>query len=266
MAARELTSRLRGKVWHGSIPLEIRLAKEDCRTYDDSDAYLIQFPRLSYLALLTTPLHTFFSRFLIYPCTPSSLWLSHESVPLKWHYPLGLLYDLYAAAEPFHPCSSASSSPSPPPRPLSPSAPHDDDAPPTTTTTRRTLPFRLTLHTTSYPTAHLIPLDDDPTRTMRDLFMHAVKEADYLRTGTGKTVMFLSQADSEQLWHAVVTHDFARFHAVNQKLLHPQGLRLRHLPVRLYLPYKPRGGHPHDDEATVRVVQSLVSASLGSSE
>jgi autophagy-related protein 5 len=42
MASRDATSRLREGVWNGSIPLEIRLHKADCRTYDESDPYLVR--------------------------------------------------------------------------------------------------------------------------------------------------------------------------------------------------------------------------------
>lgn len=42
MSTREVTSRLREKVWNGSIPLEIRLDRNDCRTYDESDPYLVR--------------------------------------------------------------------------------------------------------------------------------------------------------------------------------------------------------------------------------
>jgi hypothetical protein len=41
MSSRDVTNRLRERVWNGSIPLEIRLQKEDCRTYHDSDPYLV---------------------------------------------------------------------------------------------------------------------------------------------------------------------------------------------------------------------------------
>jgi len=77
--------------------------------------------------------------------------------------------------------------------------------------------------------------------------------------------MFLSQADSTQLWDAVVKHDFSLFNPINQKLLNPQGVNLRHLPVRLYLPH---AGVEEEDKGmgSVRVVQSLVRVEVGSSE
>lgn len=79
--------------------------------------------------------------------------------------------------------------------------------------------------------------------------------------------MFLSQADSTQLWDAVVKHDFGLYNPINQKLLNPQGVNLRHLPVRLYLPHASGDGTVDEEgKGTVRVVQSLVQANLGSSK
>jgi autophagy-related protein 5 len=93
------------------------------------------------------------------------------------------------------------------------------------------------------------------------LFIQGVKEADYLRTGTGKTVMFLSQADSTQLWEGVKTHNFALYNPINQKLLNPQGVNLRHLPVRLYLPH---AASEETEPGSLRVVQSLVKVEVSS--
>ncbi|KAH7073031.1 autophagy protein 5 [Paraphoma chrysanthemicola] len=249
MSYRDVTSRLRERVWNGSIPLEIRLHKGDCRTYDDSDPYLIQFPRLSYLGLLIHKLHAFFSANLIYPdIQPSELWLSYEGVPLKWHYPLGLLYDLYSGAEPAYPPDSTS-----------PTQKHE-----TSEEERSHLPWRLTVHFSEYPNEQLVRLDNED-KHMHDLYFNSVKEADYLRTGTGKTVMFLSKEDSTQLWDGVRKHDFGLFSPINQKLLNPQGVNLRHLPVRLYLPHAASENSQQEmAPGSLRVVQSLVPANLSS--
>ncbi|KAH8731422.1 autophagy protein 5 [Phaeosphaeriaceae sp. PMI808] len=253
MSSRDVTSRLRQSVWTGSIPLEIRLHKGDCRTYDESDPYLIQFPRLSYLGLLIHTLHAFFSSNLIYPnVEPSSLWLSYEGVPLKWHYPLGLLYDLYSGAEPAYPVDSTASS-------------HKHEAI-TEELELQHLPWRLTVHFSDYPSEQLVRLDNGG-KHIHDLFIHSVKEADYLRTGTGKTVMFLSKEDSTQLWEGVKKHDFSLYNPINQKLLNPQGVNLRHLPVRLYLPHA--ASDTTQEEAapgSLRVVQSPVPTNLSSKQ
>lgn len=79
--------------------------------------------------------------------------------------------------------------------------------------------------------------------------------------------MFLSKEDSTQLWDAVTMHDFSLYNPINQKLLNPQGVNLRHLPVRLYLPHAAEETVQEESvPGSLRVVQSLVPARLGSSK
>lgn len=182
---------LQSKVWSGSLPLEIKLAAADCRTYDESETYLVQLPRLSYLAFILPRLHDFFTPSLIDPAVSShDAWFSFEGVPLKWHYPIGLLYDLYSGVEPIvlHPM------------------PRDED--PTSQTAADTtarvapIPWKLTIHYSELPAEHLLQLDVEG-RTMQDTFINNVKEADFIRNGTARTVMSLGKEDSDNLWIAV---------------------------------------------------------------
>ncbi|KAI6867728.1 autophagy protein 5 [Hortaea werneckii] len=267
------TISLQQKIWHGSLPLEIRLAAADCRTYDQSDPYLIQYPRLSYLAFLLPRLHAFFSSNLIDAGTlPHTAWLDFEGVPLKWHYPLGLLYDLYSGAEPVH-LQRGGGGP-----------PHEDVRGSTVQyqaprvgggegDDREVLPWRLTIHYSEFPGDQLIPLDGGG-KALQDSFVNAVKEADFIRNGTARTVMGLSMEDSEKLWRSVQTHDLQLFNSVNVKLLNPPGLELRHVPVKFYLPTSsatdPAGADtiPEETKAAghVRVVQSLIPLQLPSKQ
>ena len=41
-SARQAINALQKKVWDGSIPLEIRLSPSECRSYDQSDPYLVR--------------------------------------------------------------------------------------------------------------------------------------------------------------------------------------------------------------------------------
>jgi autophagy-related protein 5 len=186
---------LQSKIWTGSIPLEIHLSASDCRTYDDSEPYFIQVPRLSYLAFILPRLHAFVLSDLINPDVEAhDAWLSFEDVPLKWHYPLGLLYDLLSGAEPIDTTSGSSGRDAV----ASSSAAQPDS------TTNAPLPWRLTVHYTDYPDDQLIPLDAGG-RTLLDSYINAVKEADYIRNGTARTVMSMSKEDSDNLWQAVKT-------------------------------------------------------------
>ncbi|KAK3106780.1 Autophagy protein 5, partial [Teratosphaeriaceae sp. CCFEE 6253] len=185
-------------------------------------------------------------------------------VPLKWHYPAGLLYDLYSGAAPVD---------------LDRRRREVDEAAVEGRGAQVPIPWRLTLHYTDFPAAQLILLDADADTTLRDTFTNAMKEADCVRNGTARTAMGLSKADADTLWHAVLTHDRARFNAVHTKLLHPPGLALRHVPLKLYLPTSstttprtPAPSDPHIPEeaaappaAHLRVVQPLIPLRLPAS-
>ncbi|KAF2499269.1 autophagy protein 5 [Lophium mytilinum] len=244
-------SSLQAKVWNGSIPLEIRLASSDCRTYDVSDPYLVMCPRLSYIPLLLPQLHAFFSPFLIDPdVAPSKGWLSFEDVPLKWHYPFGLLFDLYSGIDP-----ATGPAPNEVELESQPRLSSGDDS----ESESGVLPWRLTIHYTEWPSRQLIQLDDNG-KVMHDAFINSVKEADFLRNGTAKVVMSLSKADSTQLWNSVERMNLKNFNPINHKLLNPQGSNLRHIPMKLYLPHAaPASEEGAPAPGTVRVVQAVVT-------
>ncbi|KAI4719677.1 putative autophagy protein Apg5 [Aureobasidium sp. EXF-10727] len=232
-------STIQKKVWAGSLPLEIRLASAECRSYDETDAYLINVPRLSYLASLLPRLHAFFSPHLINPSIPfQTAWLSYENVALKYHYPIGLLYDLFSGA--------------------TPSNPEDDIE------DQQSLPWRLVLRYSGFPGEQLMGLDAED-KVFRDCYVNAVKEADVIRNGKGNVYMGLSKDDSDVLWQAVQEHDLAKFNTINNKLLNPPGTPLRNIPIKIYLPTtaptSTSGDETETAQASIRTVQGLVGLS-----
>ena len=137
----------------------------------------IHYPRLAYLPFLLPILHVFFASFLITPEINShNGWFSFEGVPLKWHYPLGLLYDLFSGASPLQAQAEEA---------------------------QNSLPWRLTLHFSGWPAEQLVPLDAEG-KVLHDAFINSVKEADFLRNGSAKEIMTLSKNESTQLWKSVV--------------------------------------------------------------
>ncbi|KAL2036067.1 hypothetical protein VTO58DRAFT_101985 [Aureobasidium pullulans] len=235
-------AKIQKKVWDGSLPLEIRLANADCRTYDETDPYLINLPRLSYLPFLLPRLHAFFAPSLINPSTPPhELWLSFQGVPLKYHHPVGLLYDLFSGAPPANP---------------------DDDE----VDAEETLPWKLELRVQEFP-PELMGLDAEG-KVVRDCFVNGVKEADVIRNGKGNVYMGLSKNDSDVLWEAVKTHNLQRFNTINNKLLNPPGTPLRNIPMKIYLPTAPSISNSEEGgdatiQASIRTVQSLVAPFSG---
>ncbi|RAK73956.1 autophagy protein 5 [Aspergillus fijiensis CBS 313.89] len=229
-------SSIQKAVWDGKLPLHITLAPSESRTFDQTDPYLIAHPRLAYLPSLLPRLRDFFASALIHPTSrPHEGWFSFEGVPLKWHYPVGLLYDLYAGADPASKGGGGGGG--------SPSA-ADEDADP--------LPWRLTVHFSDWPDEELVRLDADGM-VMHDAFINSVKEADFLRNGTAKGIMALSKEDSAGLWTAVRDVDLPSFQRISNILLPPPNQPFRNVPVRFFLPLP-----PDSDSPSLKVVQSPI--------
>ena len=119
-------------------------------------------------------------------------WFSSESVPLKWNYPLGLLYDLYAGMDPA--ARAGGSGDKERSKLWRESDPEEQNGP--------FLPWLLTVHFSDYPQQDLVRLDQEGL-VMHDAFINSVKEADFLRNGTAKGIMSLSKEDSSGLWKSV---------------------------------------------------------------
>ncbi|KAK5417051.1 Autophagy protein 5 [Exophiala xenobiotica] len=228
MAQDEKVQILQRKVWQARLPLDIRLAASESRTFDGTDPYLIAFPRLSYLPLLLPRLHSFFSCSLIADpdtVSPFAGYFTYDDVPLKWHLPLGLLYDIYVLstqdASPDQACSAA-------------------------------LPFKLTLHFQPDPEKPTLP-DATPV-VLHDSFINSVKEADFLRSGTAKPIMTLSAQESKALWTSTQQSDVATFSKIHGHLVPAPG-QLRNIPLRVYLPSSPDQG---SSKAQIKVLQSHI--------
>lgn len=185
-------------------------------------------------------------------------WFEFEGVPLKWHYPVGLLFDLYAGADPASKTARDNES-------------LNDGS---------SLPWRLILHFSDWPD-DLVRLDADGM-VMNDAFINSVKEADFLRNGTAKGIMSLSKEDSSGLWNAVQesessilcrnfsaasmvetiltrrnTVDLLSFQRISSILLPQLSQPFRNVPIRIFLPL------PLDAESSsLKVVQSPLSPSM----
>ncbi|KAL2808040.1 autophagy protein 5 [Aspergillus granulosus] len=230
-------------VWEGNLPLQITLAPSESRTYDQTDPYLISYPRISYLPSLLPKLKAFFSSSLIDPAAsaPHDGWFSFENVPLKWHYPVGLLYDLYAGADPATKSSDTEYSAS------------TDDS----------LPWKLVVHFSDWPDEELVRLDAQGM-VMNDAFINSVKEADFVRNGTAKGIMTLSKDDSSGLWKAVQEVDLPSFQRIMNILLPPPSQPFRNLPIRLFLPLPPKPDSTDSDSSSLslKVVQSPIPPTI----
>ncbi|KAK5084102.1 Autophagy protein 5 [Exophiala xenobiotica] len=219
-------------VWNARLPLEIRLSASESRVYDQSDPYVISFPRLAYLPFLLPRLLNHFAEELITDIetiSPDTGFFTFDGVPLKWHLPVGLLYDIYV---------------------LSTQDVDHHDPERSTTFDRKAPPFRLEVHFSQSSTSapHLNLLGPAPA-VVHDSFINSVKEADFLRSGTAKPIMSLSAADSTLLWRSTRENDLSVFSRIHASLL-PTNMPWRNIPLRLYLP-STNANRQNDAESTV---------------
>ena len=129
-----------------------------------------------------------------------------EGVALKWHYPIGLLYDLHSK----DPITSDSN-----------------------------LPWTIHAKFDSFPTDQLIPFTGTSQQEpSRDQFMATIKQADFIRHGSIKNIMGLTKQDQSTLWDAVSsTHDYDAFQSANHSLVQPAStgsMLPRAIPIRFY--------------------------------
>lgn len=188
----------------------------------------ISLPRLSYLPLLLPRLHAFFSPLLIGDpegIAPETGYFTYDSVLLKWHLPVGLLYDIYVVSTDEHDQS------------------------------KQSLPFRLTLQFSSNTAGMQLDLIKARPDNLYDAFINSVKEADFLRSGTAKPIMSLSAADSMSLWVSAQESDLTKFARIHSSLLPPTG-QMRNIPLRVYLPSSPEEG---SSKAQIKSLQSHIS-------
>ncbi|KAH6563639.1 hypothetical protein BASA50_010338 [Batrachochytrium salamandrivorans] len=179
-------------IWEGVVPLLISCPAQ-------STSFHILARRCSYLPLILPKLKAYLCDGLKQDLNvdDTEIWFSAANVPLKWHYPIGLLYDIYTVDSP-------------------------------------SLPWNITMNCGNFPSSALITMDVEGTgpNTLRDHFMAMIKEADYMRNGSIVRVMALTTQDQTQLWESIVTGHHDQFWQVNTPLV--ATVTPKSIPMRVY--------------------------------
>ncbi|KAK0529899.1 autophagy protein 5 [Tilletia horrida] len=237
LASRKLT-------FHASLPLLVELADPPASETTPIAQYYCKVPRISYLPLLLPTLRKYFLESLLDEAAlltlkEDQMWFEFNGQALRWHWPVGLLYDVHTAntaessvggalAQIGRPASSASS----PGRQQLESyfSPPTAAAPPSGTGAAHLhspahhhrsshLPWRIKLHLKAPPSDKL---NMSPSvEACRTNFMSMVKEADFVRFGTTRRVVNLRRTEQDALWEGVVEHDFEKYWSVASRLLPP---------------------------------------------
>ncbi|TPX33535.1 hypothetical protein SeMB42_g07464 [Synchytrium endobioticum] len=201
-------------IWRGKIALTFVAFADDIKTMLGRqsqspssgviDPLHLLAPRCAYLPLLTAELLKYFSEVADLPliADDAEVWYEYDGIPLKWHYPIGLLFDLYNQT--------------------------------------KQLPWPITTHFSRFPNDKLMRLPSSPTvDTPHDFFMSLIKEADFIRNGSIKKVMSLSKVDQFCLWEGLCFNDYEKFWSVNSRLVTNDGVIPKALPLRVYMPDRP---------------------------
>ncbi len=158
--------------------------------------------RQTYFPLVLDKVQRHFSDSVSTSLKQNEVWLDYNGTPLKWHYPVGLLYDLYA--------NEANSN------------------------TSDNLPWTVNVHFSDYPADMMQYTGKEMVEAY---FMSTVKEADALKH-KGKIVNEMLKKDHKQLWYGVQNDKFEQFWTVNKKLMEACGDVstgcFRNIPFRLY--------------------------------
>ncbi|KAH7100397.1 autophagy protein 5 [Auriculariales sp. MPI-PUGE-AT-0066] len=183
------TALFRRLVWEGTVPIEVRIDPKELPAGSDRglESYYVQAPRVSYLPLLIQDIKRHLTELVVEDGSSKFLkedewWFEAEGgVLMKWHWPVGLLYDHYSTSV----------------SPAVASAP-------------------LTLHLAAPPTDKLLlsPSID----ACKQAFMGQLKEADFLRWGSTKRVTGLRKPEQDGLWDGVRDHNFDDYWRVAVKI------------------------------------------------
>eukprot|EP00899_Mesostigma_viride_P014973 jgi/Mesvir1/23477/Mv22326-RA.1 len=185
-----MATALQRELWAGAVPIKVSLHVTEITSLPPPSPLYLIAPRLSYLPSLVSRIREHFDGAL--PLAGSDApWFEFQSVPLKWHIPVGVLFDIFS-----------------------------NDA---------RLPWELTIHfRCAYPSDQLPACDVSSNNgDVRWNYMNQLKEATYLACGSAKPVMSLSKKEQEDLWESVLRTQLDEYLTASSKLRRATGTSSR---------------------------------------
>ncbi|KAL3280137.1 hypothetical protein HHI36_017640 [Cryptolaemus montrouzieri] len=129
------------ELWEGKLPVCFKLDADEVVELQQPDPFYLMVPRVSYFPLVIDKVRKHFLRYIASDKMDQVMWLEYNGQPLKWHYPIGVLFDLLVKT---------------------------DD-----------LPWRITAHFEKLPEEHIY--DFKTKESVEAYFMSCLKEADVLK-------------------------------------------------------------------------------------
>ena len=223
------------EVLSDAFPVSFSLAPDEITQTTASGAmeaprpFIGHLSRQAYLPLVFDRLREHFADSIPPQCTGDAWCSTEDGTPLKWHRPSGVLFDLHSAPE--------------------------------------TLPWKLVVHFTKFPTAQVSAGNRAPPRAprhppltlrssgslltdclrrqllspcdKRDVqwhFMNTVKEAIFLRFGSTQPLTSLAMEQQTQMWESLMEEDVRKFSEAAAAIRPGE---VKHVPVRILVPGRP---------------------------
>ncbi|XP_041463575.1 autophagy protein 5-like [Lytechinus variegatus] len=127
------------EIWEGRIPVTFVLAEDESST-ENPEPCVLMVSRLTYITLIAEKIEKHFKKFTAID-EQDEVWFESNGQALKWHYPVGVLFDLHM---------------------------HD-----------KPLPWRITVHFKNFPEDEILHCKSK--EVIEALYMSSVKEADVLK-------------------------------------------------------------------------------------
>jgi autophagy-related protein 5 len=230
------------ELWQSRLPVCLHLSDEDKSRVNRSELpepLYLMLSRHLYFPCIIDRIHRYYSNYFkenLHDSTSSisfnNLWLEYESIPLKWHYPIGVLYDLYTSS-------------------IDSTVAH--------------LPWQLTIHLSRFPDEDILRFPDK--ESIEAHYMSTIKEADALKH-KGQIIGDMQKRDHKQLWNSLIQDKYDAFWHINQKLMsYTDNMQcFRYVPFRIYIldkPYIQKLFSPCDsDEQKPMTLKDLIEFAL----
>jgi autophagy-related protein 5 len=153
-------------IWEGRLPVIISLSSDEIVTRDSPAPFVTLVSRVAYFPFLEAALRSYFSESI--PPFDENMWIDFQGVPLKWHLPIGVIFDLVS-------CFSEA--------------------------TPAALPWQLTVHFQRFP-EHLMPRCRS-LEVLRFQFFNALKQSTWMRLGSSKCLSDLPMNVHNMIWDSL---------------------------------------------------------------
>lgn len=105
-----------------------------------------------------------------------------------------------------------------------------------------TVPWRIRLHFSNYPSSQLLPLEPDQVApTIERSFNNSLKQALFLQYGNSKVAMNISKQTHQRLWDSIQTSNYKLYQQINADLqvLPSSNTGIQLIPIRLFVDSNP---------------------------